>query len=881
MRPNPAPIAAALVSGGPMVGPNQPTTRITVDRYWWLNQTSGLVGTRPVDKLPIRYWQYKDNATNFANSEIEIPNLKTVIIDRQMTNQTGTIQVVMYNTITPDNGEAHDNPDTFGRPGWFSYARGQGPDAKARWGQTPNLWSDNFLVGGTSSTQNAADLATLNGLISSLTTLQQEQLAYVAGSDEYNSLQTQISELQSQISLMQATFPSVNHGLTGLLRENALLRCYQGYGAADMALPDAIANGYLQLTGVFLVDNVQIESGGGGSSGGSGGLITLNGRDMGKLLVDQTAWPPTIPQGSYGSAGLQYVHGDSGALSGVTGADNEIVDLPMQYQVCSANPTAETANNPIRGHLPAWSLTDNPTTFYVSENFDSPTPDNPPSIQFNNIASTVSAVKVAVPPGHQNCTCYISIYGQQNLVFYSDTGWTDTGLGTINGIPYVMKFGVSQTAVWVNLPSGYATNTIRFTFTDLETTPDDSSYHASVYQCGVGVLTSSVGGTTGYVEGTQAGNYYDYSTIVADFCLWAGWYLKQDTPPGDQPTVFGVIENTGAFNELGPIPGSTWDQQPLISCIQTVAQIVGFIFRIGERGEVLFFPPNIYAPGNYDEDNNFLGEVFPVLDESVNLTDYVQTTSDQGLVSEIIVSPEDPYLFGGHPNNNSSTVGVTRFTPGNIGSLRGINKPAMLGTVLNVPVDLADQNAMAELLAVQCYLTMRQGQATCMFDPSITPDTQIKIYDRVTGESNVHYVCGTHSEHDIDQGNHLSTISTYWLGNQDTWVIRNNRNTLLAGSSLNDAVYNDNGILVSDETIQFLTKSGSARVRDLVGSQKVNSLSVAPSNNFASDLNANAYGDTALTPITTSTTELNGDPVDYNQPTSGDSLGVVTNATVD
>lgn len=1163
MRPNPKPIADALSSGLIGVGEAQPVTRITVDLNWYLNPTSGLLGARAVDKLPVRWWQSKDNASNFAASEMEIPNLKTVIIDRSMQNQAGTIQVVMYNTVAPPDGEGGDSPQAFGRPGYFSYARGQAGETSVRWGQAPNSWKD-------------------------------------------------------------------------VLRENALLRVYQGYGGQSLSLAEAIANGNLMLTGVFLVDSVQIVSGGG--TGGEGGLLTLNGRDMSKLLIDQPAWPPVVPAAFYTSAGIQYVYGASGVLDGVAGARNEITPFHQRsYAACSAQDSANPAQNdaPIWGKQPSNILSESPASHYVSEGFATESGNPWVELKVGIDQGAVSACKIAVPPGYNGCTVYISIYGGTGLVFRDGSEWATypgykPGQGpTINGVPYVMKFGVDGQPRWINLPSGYNCEYIRFTFEGL-TLREDGQYHAAAWGAGVGALTSFEGNTSGQVLSDKGGNYYDYcldeetealtrrgwtrwdeiaagdevlgvdpesgegrwhkvesvyrrfrenremvrfkgasldafttpehrwltrygtsgrthwttsdaittgdriplsvppshlptektyddafvelvawfwtegswrefgaqlsqserknpenvvlisrvltelygepgpvprgpssvnqagpywstyvrsgsgvrlfdlskkvadelhqvcgpekevaleflfaltadqlelfvsrslladgscnkdrrrglarhstlgersevlsqtsearirsweiacvlagqpivtherryggktfwSTtvlkcdevgpsrsvskkgrakvtrerytghvwcpqtelgsfvarrngsiyltgnceIVYDFCLWAGFFLQQDVVREEKPPVFGVIENTGAWNTIGPIMGSAWDKQPLMDNIQQVAQIVGYIFRIGERGEVLFHPPNFWAPGNYDENNNYLGRTFPVLDEMTNLVSYTQTTSDTGLVSDIIVAPEDPYLYGGHPNNFKTNVGVTRFKPPNIASLRGIQKPAMLGVPLNVPVDIEDQNALAELIAVQCYLTNRQGQATAAFDPSITPDTQIKIYDRVTGEANLHYVTSVHTEHDIDTGLHLATYSTYWLGDVDNFVINNLNNSFLAGSSLTDSVYNDKGVLVSETLVSFLARSGSERVKQLVGkySSVLTSNAGNPANKFAPQLNRNAWGDTELTPITANLQNPQGDPVGYlDARTADNQLGVVSQA---
>jgi hypothetical protein len=602
--------------------------------------------------------------------------------------------------------------------------------------------------------------------------------------------------------------PWVEHG-NWLARRNGTVfytgNCYQGYGGQEKPLGQAIYDGNVMLCGVFLVDNVVIESGGGGSGGGSGGLLTLNGRDMTKLLIDQQAWPPTVPQAFYTSAGIEYYYsGGVSATPEAVAAQNQIFEQYCKFNSCSGS----TDDKPILGHVPSSCLDQNSNTYYITEGKDSPEPSDLPTILFD-VGCEVSAVYLETPPNFGGFGTYIGI--KENGV------WQDIGGGPV---PHVLLTSPNDDGGWYVLPRTYQAEQMRLTFELLVHTRYNPAYRAALSTVKTGLNGDAIVApeTNIDVVGPRddlASNYYDYAQIVSDFLMWSGFYFKEDVPGDGYPSVFGIVEYTGAYNPLGPIPPSTFDKTPIIDCIQQIAQIVGYVFRIGERGEAFFYTPNWWSPGNFDDYSNYY-DWFPVLDESVNLTDYVQTTSDQGLVSEIIVSPVDPYQFGSRPND----VTVTRLIPGNIASLRGINKPAMIGVPQNVPVTPEDQAVLAELLALQCYFTMRQGSATAVFDPSITPDTQIKIYDRVTGEANIHYVVGVHTEHDLDQGTHMATYSTYWLGDEDHWVINTNQDSLLGGSTLTTTTYNDYGVIVSEQLLTFLEKTGSARVQQLITNAK-------------------------------------------------------------
>ena len=296
------------------------------------------------------------------------------------------------------------------------------------------------------------------------------------------------------------------------------------------------------------------------------------------------------------------------------------------------------------------------------------------------------------------------------------------------------------------------------------------------------------------------GNYNDYADIVSDFLLWSGFYLKgAPAPPSARPPVFGEIEYTGAYDTVGPIPPDTFDKKQIIDIIKQLRDTVGYVFRIREDGSVQFTPANIWESGNYLSDGTRTPEI-PIISEALSMTDYIQTSTDQTLRSQIIVSPVDPYLFGGHPN----LVTVTNLIPPGIQSLRGMVKPAMIGTPLNVPISTQDQNLLAEIQALFCWLGVRTGQVSCAVDPAICPDDQIKIYERSTGETNVHYVVGVHTEHDLDTGSWIATYTTQWMGGQSSWAITSSFDSFFGPGSgtgtITDETFDVNGNLIYAKT---------------------------------------------------------------------------------
>lgn len=72
---------------------------------------------------------------------------------------------------------------------------------------------------------------------------------------------------------------------------NTLIRTYQGFGGREKSLDQAIEDGNLTQTGVWIVDDVELATG--------GPTITLKCRDTGKLLIEQQLFPPLIPTALY------------------------------------------------------------------------------------------------------------------------------------------------------------------------------------------------------------------------------------------------------------------------------------------------------------------------------------------------------------------------------------------------------------------------------------------------------------------------------------------------------------------------------------------------------------------------------------------------------
>lgn len=265
-------------------------------------------------------------------------------------------------------------------------------------------------------------------------------------------------------------------------------------------------------------------------------------------------------------------------------------------------------------------------------------------------------------------------------------------------------------------------------------------------------------GGTGQIR--SDGNYKDYADIIRELCLWAGFWLYSDSQP-DGPYVHGNIETTGAYADE-PIDADIFDKKPVLDAITTFKEIVGYLFWVDEEGGVHFESPNWWTPGNFWEDGtrtNFI----PEIDERLQMTEYGITFSDESLRSEIVISNQLT------EEGNTGTV-TSRIVPQGAERLRGMQRPAMWTNEVFIKSD--EQRIMAELIAMHIWFQQRIGQVTCIANPCIQINDQVRIWERNTSESHIHYVRGVSTNMDLDTGVYTMSLTTHWLGSELEWVIQ-------------------------------------------------------------------------------------------------------------
>lgn len=331
--------------------------------------------------------------------------------------------------------------------------------------------------------------------------------------------------------------------------------------------------------------------------------------------------------------------------------------------------------------------------------------------------------------------------------------------------------------------------------------PDGSGFWLLAADGSVGHYNAKFWGQPGYygMSGIRwfDGNYEDYVDIVKDVLLWAGWLFYNSGQPGNEaPPVYGNLESTGIPSDA-KFSADKFDKQTIIDVINEIKQIVGYSFWIDEQGAAIFTSPNWWQAGNLDELGQRIyvdgsgnrvastdpgAQVFiPEIDETLTLVDYSTTLSGEALRSEIVIGNNQPDY------KDPSSTGFIRYYPNTatenirpgVPALRNITKPAMW--VNEAFENTEEMELMAELINLQIWFSQRTGQVSTVGNPLITINDQVKLYERNTSETYIHYVRGISSRMNLDTGEYYMDLTTNWLGDTSgDWVIVADQNATSA-----------------------------------------------------------------------------------------------------
>jgi len=287
------------------------------------------------------------------------------------------------------------------------------------------------------------------------------------------------------------------------------------------------------------------------------------------------------------------------------------------------------------------------------------------------------------------------------------------------------------------------------------------------------------------------GNYQDYSDIVKEMLLWAGWLFYDPAEAGEAP-VYGSIESTG-IPSSARLPADKFDKRTIVDVMNELKQITGYSWWVAAAGDVHYESPNWWSKGNYDTSGGgFAGSriwtdditgdqvapdtggasvYVPVVTEKNSILNYQASLDGNALRSEILIGNES------YDYRDPTGTGVVRHYPssaydpikGSTPSLRNIPKPAMW--INKDFTNEEEMELMAELVNLQIWFSQRAGSMQIFAYPGLEINDQIIIQERTTSETFLHYIRGIRSNNDLDSGEYTMDVTTNWLGDEDDWVI--------------------------------------------------------------------------------------------------------------
>ena len=559
-----------------------------------------------------------------------------------------------------------------------------------------------------------------------------------------------------------------------------MVRVYQGYGANYSVKPEDDPN--LVLTGVWLIDDVTYTA---------DGVITVEGRDVGRLLTDQIMFPPVVPLAKYPLTFEQIRNVPNKPVT--TGSWN--YKRPA-YRTSSA-PAGQEAQY---GHLPQHAfdaqssgLSYTQQSYWLSVGRTKPDlPDGFEWVEGALTGETLAAVKVAVRGGGYKI--YVSVYTDK-AKGGAKTGWVGTTIVPYRPtasrdhggkIPYVgtAQIGYAGEGV-ITFPAIRGVTRVRIT----GPVNFNGGHKVNPYRFGVRDIQVSGPGPVTIDGGThEEGDYRDYSEIVKRLLAYGGWWWPQnaqqvltdgnartytfpnrdrflsDVPGGKLPggRLWADIHPSGTSGPA-PLGVAIWDKKPLMDGINYVKDILGFIFFIDEVGGAVFRLPNVYALGNWLIDS----DGYSGLQRTAEIPEYYDDQMILGLRAKLSSRNLREHVFVANTDGKTGATGKGRI-PHPVGFRR------VGGWTDQNFASTNEAQIMADLITLRQLFTWRQDALRIPANPALQIDDQIRIIERTTGDAYVHYVRGISSTWDLESGQWIYDVTTNWLGAdpQAEWAFR-------------------------------------------------------------------------------------------------------------
>ncbi len=748
------PAMEAIWRRGIYTGPTRPMARLTVQRPKVALRTFGLMSTFSYISTPppsgvqtttgsilngVIDPTHGRKVSNtyadilFSNTGVpkEIPNIKSVNWTRSLDSDAAQLTVELYNTKPRDIDDpipmagrvVPESRRDLDHPGWYTPTRGTSANSK-RWGHTKNDWY-------------------------------------------------------------------------GMLLPDNIIRTYEGYGFDPSVAPEKDPN--LVQTGVWMIDSIRMNA---------LGTITVNARDLARLLLDQQSSEPVIPK-DFDPLRFSDWQTDVVSNPARSRVPLQISDHSNRYGPFKQPDGTYSDTNPspdlYRGHRPTDVLDDNPATWWMS--FSHIKPNWRWGVEWIEVKckpTTIDQIGIWLI-GH-GYTMYTSVY--------SDGAWLGPDLKPATAstprvpwqynpesppypnyrdqqarIPYT--FSGPLNADWARrlqfivspkpLPK---VTKVRFSFRNLQhipgVTPNKNSFRVAVRQIYINAAPySTTTKLTPGPAGSNPGRYSDYTDIVKLACAWAGLFWPATAyHRNSDATTTPIRFKRNDDGVLGAVNGRVWGDfeqtgttgfvpiddplvnKSLMDVVTYIRNIIGYAFFIDEHGAAQWRLPNCYDLGNWVANNDrTVGRTSRILniDEKQILVSLDSTLNSRNVFEYIRVSNLNPDVKEGVASTyNPNPIGLRRV---------GLwNEDRFKDTELQ---------RTADMTAAAALWLYRTDRAVIPGFPGIQIDDQVRLWERVTSEGNIHYVKAIQSSNDLETGEWTYTLDTQWLGDnpRTKWAI--------------------------------------------------------------------------------------------------------------
>ena len=577
---------------------------------------------------------------------------------------------------------------------------------------------------------------------------------------------------------------------------DAVVKTWEGYGVNENAGPYDDEN--LLQSGTWLIDTVTYTA---------DGEITLEMRDLGRLLLDQIVFPPVIPYEHYpltwSKMQTKQVDGrdaTGGAWKELKGHGKATSSNSLYVGLGIQDPPGKyvTAGGGVQGHYPSHALVDTKAgadddSYWLSTGQETQASRVWWQIDFNN-PTALNALRIQAKHGPYRV--YISVKGPNGWIGRKKIPYevTTEGVDLNADIPFVKQCRAETGAPFeVVLPRVYReAEAVRLTFSRLwDSKVGNYPFHAGLRD--LMIYTADDPDALDFAKGKvmkTVGNYKDYTDLVKWVAAWGGFYWPPHSTGADfikegvnkryvtyasrerklaKGRAWGDFMNTGTAGEAD-LTADTFDKKPLMDIINYVRDLTGFVFFVDETGGIVWRMANLglgnwnnkvgnwLSPTRFGEHTRRRTPEVITISEKETLQEY-STTLDSGEIRERI--------FVANVTGKTGTV-IRGFNPHPNGMRR------VAGWTDQHFRNKRDCRVMADMTAARSMFEYRRGRVKIPGHPGIQCDDQVRIFERMTNETYYHYVLGITSTLDMENGTWDYELETHWLGEKpsDAWAVK-------------------------------------------------------------------------------------------------------------